>query len=119
MAQYMIDISLPTEPDEEFFALVPHQRAHIDKLLEQGVVMGYSLSVDRSRLWIVLNARDEQDAERDPLGVPDVQIFRADDPPPDVPQHRRDGIQQGVHELTAVALIHSQARRHGCRRLRS
>ncbi len=62
MTQYMIDISLPADPDEEFFALVPHQRAHIDKLLEQGVVMGYSLSIDRSRLWIVLNARDEQDA---------------------------------------------------------
>jgi hypothetical protein len=58
----MIDISLPTDPDEEFFSLVPHQRAHIDKLLEQRVVMGYSLSFDRSRLWIALNARNEQDA---------------------------------------------------------
>jgi len=62
MAQHMIDISLPADPDEEFFALVPHQRAHIDKLLEQGVVMGYSLSIDRSKLWIVLNARNEQHA---------------------------------------------------------
>jgi muconolactone delta-isomerase len=62
MAQHMIEISLPADPDEEFFALVPHQRVHIDKLLEQGVVMGYSLSLDRSRLWIALNARNVQHA---------------------------------------------------------
>jgi muconolactone delta-isomerase len=62
MAQHMIEISLPADPDEEFYALVPHQRAHIDKLLEQGVVMGYSLSIDRSKLWIALNARNKRHA---------------------------------------------------------
>ena len=62
MAQLMIEISLPDYPDEEFFALVPPQRAHIDKLLEQGVVMGYSLSFDRSKLWIALNAQNERHA---------------------------------------------------------
>ena len=62
MAHYMIDISLPTDPDAEYVALIPLQRAHIAKLLEQGVVMGYSLSLDRSRLWVAMNARDERDA---------------------------------------------------------
>jgi muconolactone delta-isomerase len=62
MAQYMIDIALPTEPETEYFALIPAQRDHIEKLLEQGVVMGYSLSLDRSKLWIVMNARNERDA---------------------------------------------------------
>jgi hypothetical protein len=62
MAQYMIDIALPVEPNMEFFALVPLQRAHIEKLLEKGVLMGYSLSLDRSKLWIVMNASDERDA---------------------------------------------------------
>jgi len=62
MAQYMIDISLPTDPNTEYFALIPLQRAHIEKLLEQGVVMGYSLSIDRSKLWIVMNAPNEREA---------------------------------------------------------
>ena len=62
MAHYMIDISLPIDPNTEFFALIPLQRAHIEKLLEHGVVMGYSLSIDRSRLWIVMNARSEREA---------------------------------------------------------
>jgi len=62
MAQFMIDISLPMEPNTEFFALIPLQRAHIEKLLEQGVVMGYSLSLDRSKLWIAMNSHDEREA---------------------------------------------------------
>lgn len=76
MAQFMIDIALPREPDTEFFALVPLQRAHIDKLLEQGVVMGYSLSLDRSRLWIVMNARDEREAGEILSAFPLYRYFR-------------------------------------------
>ncbi len=62
MTQFMVDIQLPANPDAEFFALVPSQRDHINKLLEQGVVLGYSLAIDRSRLWVTLNARDQRDA---------------------------------------------------------
>lgn len=62
MTQFMVDIQLPANPDAEFFALVPSRRDHINKLLEQGVVLGYSLAIDRSRLWVTLNARDQRDA---------------------------------------------------------
>ena len=62
MAQYMIDILLPVEPNVEFFSLIPAQRTHIENLLERGTVMSYSLSLDRSRLWIHLNARSERNA---------------------------------------------------------
>ncbi len=47
MAQFMIDITLPAQPNAEFFALVPRQRAHIQKLLDQGTITGCSLSIDR------------------------------------------------------------------------
>jgi muconolactone delta-isomerase len=62
MAQFIIDIQLPINPDQEFFELIPHQRAHIDKLLEQGTLMSYSLSIDRSRLWVIMNADTEREA---------------------------------------------------------
>jgi len=62
MAQFMIEVSIPAEPNAEFIALIPAQRAHIEKLLEQGTVRGYSLSLDRSRLWITLTARNEREA---------------------------------------------------------
>jgi len=75
MAQFMVDIQLPTDPSAEFFALVPLQRAHIDKLLERGVVMGYSLSIDRLRLWIALNARNERDAVEILAAFPMFKFF--------------------------------------------
>jgi muconolactone delta-isomerase len=62
MAQFMIEAAIPSEPNAEFVARIPAQRAHIEKLLEQGTVMGYSLSLDRSRLWITLTARNEREA---------------------------------------------------------
>lgn len=62
MAQFIIDIQIPLNPDEKFFELIPLQRAHIDKLLDQGTVMSYSLSLDRSRLWVTMNARTEGEA---------------------------------------------------------
>jgi len=62
MAQFMIEVAIPAEPNAEFISLIPAQRAHIEKLLEQGTVMGYSLSLDRSKLWITMNARHEREA---------------------------------------------------------
>lgn len=62
MAQFIIDIQIPMNPDEEFFELIPLQRAHIDRLLEQGTVLSYSLSIDRSRLWVIMNASTEREA---------------------------------------------------------
>ena len=75
MAQYMIEVSLPTEPDTEFFAMIPQQQAHIIKLLEQGVIMGYSLSLDRSKLWIAMNAQNERDAAEILAAFPMFKYF--------------------------------------------
>ncbi len=62
MAQFIVDIQIPMNPDQEFFELIPLQRNHIDKLLEQGVIMSYSLSLDRLRLWVTMNAHTEREA---------------------------------------------------------
>ena len=63
MKQYMVDVDLPLEMSMEFMALIPRQRARINKLLQQGVITGYSLSSDRTRLWVTLNAVSEEDVE--------------------------------------------------------
>ena len=62
MAQFMIEVAIPAEPNAEFFSLIPAQRAHVEKLLKEGAVMSYSLSLDRSRLWITLVARNQREA---------------------------------------------------------
>ena len=62
MAQFMVEVAIPAEPNAEFFSLIPAQRAHIENLLKEGTVTSYSLSLDRSRLWITLVARNQREA---------------------------------------------------------
>lgn len=62
MNQYMIDIELPHPPTEEFIELIPGQRAQVNTLMGEGKIAGYSLSMDRSRLWVIVNAETPEAA---------------------------------------------------------
>jgi len=75
MAQFMLDITLPENPDAEFYSLIPMQRAHIDTLVERGTIMGYSLSEDRTRLWVTLNARNKREAMDILSAFPMIRYF--------------------------------------------
>lgn len=59
---FMIELELPESPTEEFFALIPRQRYVINNMLAEGRVKAYSLSLDRSRLWVVALAASEFEA---------------------------------------------------------
>jgi hypothetical protein len=59
---FMANIVLPSDPPEEFFSLIPAQRMHINQMIRKGVITSYSLSLDRSRLWVTLRAHSEEDA---------------------------------------------------------
>jgi hypothetical protein len=50
----MIDIELPDKIGYNFIQLIPEQRAYINKMMEKGIIKNYSLSYDRSRLWVVV-----------------------------------------------------------------
>jgi hypothetical protein len=58
----MIDIELPGTITDEFASLIPFQRARVNLLMFEGKISSYSLSMDRSRLWVVVNAASEDDA---------------------------------------------------------
>lgn len=58
----MIDIDLPQPLPEEFIGLIPEQRAKVNALMGEGKISSYSLSMDRSRLWVVINAETPEDA---------------------------------------------------------
>jgi len=62
MNQYIVDIDLPYPPAEEFIELIPSQRAHVNTLMGEGKIASYSLSMDRSRLWVIVNAATAEDA---------------------------------------------------------
>ena len=59
----MADISLPEEFTQKFVSLIPAQRAMVNRLLEEGTIRSYSLALDRSKLWVVLLAESEDQAE--------------------------------------------------------
>jgi len=50
----MVNITLPEEFTPEFMALIPSQRAYINKLMGRGVVSTYTLSIDRTTLWVTM-----------------------------------------------------------------
>lgn len=60
MNPYMVTIKLPVKLSEDFIKLIPNQRAHIDKLMDEGKVLQYSLANDRSVLWVTVIAESEE-----------------------------------------------------------
>lgn len=62
MNTYMINIELPDELTNEFIMLIPKQRTHINELMDKGTILQYSLSNDRSHLWVIILAKSERKA---------------------------------------------------------
>ncbi|MCK9409321.1 MAG: hypothetical protein WCX28_00550 [Bacteriovoracaceae bacterium] len=62
MKTFMVEIRLPYEPTQEFFSLIPAQRAMVIDLLMKRKFLSYTLAADRSKVWIVMVAESEADA---------------------------------------------------------
>jgi Muconolactone delta-isomerase len=59
MSQFMVEFDLPVPFPEEFIVKIPQQRLAINTLLEAGKIHSYSLSMERNRLWCIVNAETE------------------------------------------------------------
>jgi muconolactone delta-isomerase len=64
MSQFMVEFELPNPFPEKLIMKIPEQRATINRLLEKGKIQSYALSMERDRLWCVVNADDELEAMR-------------------------------------------------------
>ena len=53
MTSYLVEIDLPDNYTEEFEQRIPHQRYMVNKLMEKGTILSYSLSADRGKLWVI------------------------------------------------------------------
>lgn len=62
MKTFMVEVGLPFSPPQEFFTLIPAQRAMVIDLLMKRKFLSYTLAADRSRVWIVMVAESEEDA---------------------------------------------------------
>jgi hypothetical protein len=57
--QYMVDLNLPEEMDMQFISLVPQQRKMVNDLFTEKVLLTYTLSLDRKKLWATVLAETE------------------------------------------------------------
>jgi len=61
--QFLVDFALPDSLDEEFMDLIPYQRAMVNRLFKDGILMNYALSLESSRMWAVVNAQSEMEVQ--------------------------------------------------------
>ena len=72
----MIDIKLPEEMTEELLSLIPKQRACVDKLMDEGKILQYSLSYNRSQLWVIMVAASKRNAKDIILTFPLINFMQ-------------------------------------------
>jgi hypothetical protein len=59
MIQYMVEIKFEKQDIPEIMPLVPQQQRRIDELMQKNKVASYVLSLERSKLWMIVNENDE------------------------------------------------------------
>ena len=55
----MVEFKLPETLNEEFISLIPEQRLKINALMDAGVILCYTLDLERTKLWSVIVAKSE------------------------------------------------------------
>ncbi|MDF2447873.1 MAG: hypothetical protein K0R26_377 [Bacteroidota bacterium] len=57
---FQIHITLPDIFSRRFAALIPQQRERVNQLLEERVILNYALDMDRSHLWVTMQANNQE-----------------------------------------------------------
>lgn len=61
MSQYMATIEIPEILTQEIIELIPAHRSKVNELMIEGQILNYSLASDRSKLWILVSAENEEE----------------------------------------------------------
>jgi hypothetical protein len=80
MNQYFFSIDIRSSFTEEYSALIPEQRDVINKLMQQGIVLNFSLSSDRTKSWLTVMAESRAEAIDvvDNFPIREFMTFRVD-----------------------------------------
>lgn len=57
---FLVHITLPDYFDKHFYDLIPKQRFLVNSLMEQGIVLSYSLDMDRKNVWMFFASENEE-----------------------------------------------------------
>ncbi|MFI5171436.1 MAG: muconolactone Delta-isomerase family protein [Chitinophagales bacterium] len=61
MPEFMVDVNLHSAHSDEFLKLIPSQRSVVNDMMFEGKITSYCVSMDRSKLWLVIVAKNEED----------------------------------------------------------
>jgi L-rhamnose mutarotase len=56
-------VTIKFEFNDEFAALVPEHRSYVSKLIKQGVIDHYAVTMETQMLWITISAEDKAAVE--------------------------------------------------------
>ena len=59
MYEFLADINLPVPFNDDFLSHVPRHRAQVNKLMHEGIISSYALSLESGKLWVNIIAEDE------------------------------------------------------------
>ena len=57
-------VTILFDMNDEFAALVPSHRTYINRLIEQGVIDHYVVTMETQRVWITFSAEDKAAVEK-------------------------------------------------------
>jgi muconolactone delta-isomerase len=57
-------VTIQFEMNDEFAALVPPHRTYINRLIEQGIIDHYVVTMETQRVWITFSAKDRKAVEK-------------------------------------------------------
>ena len=64
MNKFMVELDLPSPLTIDFVSQIPAQQYVVEKLMTAGVIVSYSLSLEHSKLWIIMLADSEEELLR-------------------------------------------------------
>lgn len=57
---FQVHITLPDIFTRRFAALIPQQRERVNQLLEERVILNYALDMERTQLWVTMQAKNQE-----------------------------------------------------------
>ena len=61
MNEFMVDVNLNGAHSDEFMQLIPSQRSVVNDLMLEGKVTSYCVNIERSKLWITMVGKNEEE----------------------------------------------------------
>lgn len=61
MNEFMVEIKLPNDMNQEFLSLIPAQRVAVDRFMQMGKILGFSFSLESRKLWIISSVETENE----------------------------------------------------------